>query len=778
MKTSAYPRRILMLLAFLGPVSAGLLSGAPIPTLFGTGLDESGALLDRAQVDPHFTITSSPDEGFPGPEAFTLNSGFPVPPWVEEGPLSRWIAPQANQGAGNAPGSYTYSTTFDLTGFDPASARITGRISADDALSAVRLNGSPVSVSAGGFNVFLPFTIPKGAPFQDGLNTLEFVVLNGGAAPNPTGFRVDLTGLAVGSSEAPTLLVGPASQTAVVGDVVNFSVEADGTPPLEYIWSFNGKPIAGQQGSTLTLTGVTTNDIGQFSVKVSNAFGSITSPEASLDVLVPFPGVFNTGVGDDRLPLPDLETDPHYRLVVNPHEPEIFSALAMDAIPSPPWVSNSNKSRWIGPVPAATAAPGAYTYRLLLDLSEYDPSTAFLAGSWATDDGGELYLNGADTGARSAGFGGLVTFNLTSGFVSGTNVVDFRVVNGGTAPNPTGLRVENLRGTAKRSVVVGTAPRVVTQPRGGTHIITTSRTFTVVADGRQPLTYQWFHGDQPVPGATSSSLSIDPIRVADAGFYRVRVSNALGSVESDPAELVVIQPEFGVYNTGVDSLGNALPSGSADPHYLLMQSPDGTYAGPYAYAAGSIPSPPWVLNDANSRWITPRPDGSETAPGFYRYRLFFQLAAGDVGTAAITADFATDDAARGVFLNGTQVNSSGGGFGGYSQLTIPEGGPFVEGLNTLDFVLENGGASANPTGLRVNNLVLTGATIPPVLRVSLENGAVRVAWLANAEGFQLQEATSLAGPWSNSSASVNPVGDENVALITVDGPAKFYRLLR
>src|SRR6185295_16091482 len=105
--------------------------------------------------------------------------------WVAEGPLSRWIAPQASQMTGNAPGRYTYTTTFDLTGFDPSSARITGNLSSDDLLPIVRLNGNVLSgVTAGGFNAFFPFSIPKGSAFVDGLNTLEFVIENGGAAAN------------------------------------------------------------------------------------------------------------------------------------------------------------------------------------------------------------------------------------------------------------------------------------------------------------------------------------------------------------------------------------------------------------------------------------------------------------------------------------------------------------------------------------------------------------------------------------------------------------------
>src|SRR6266540_2933410 len=136
-------------LSFLAACTHCLQAG-PIPKLFNTGVDDTGALLAESQGDSHYTIAASPDPNFPGPDAFTLEPGYPVGPWIEEGPNSRWIAPQANQRTGNAPGVYTFGTTFDLTGLDPASAQISGRTSADNSIVAVRLNANDLGIMAGG----------------------------------------------------------------------------------------------------------------------------------------------------------------------------------------------------------------------------------------------------------------------------------------------------------------------------------------------------------------------------------------------------------------------------------------------------------------------------------------------------------------------------------------------------------------------------------------------------------------------------------------------------
>jgi hypothetical protein len=751
---------------------------ATIPTLFNTGVNNDRTLLGPGEVDPHYTLTVSADEGFPGPEAFTLLPGFPVGPWVPEGPASRWIAPQASQATGNAPGTYTFTTTFDLTGFDPATAQITGRISADNSIGAARLNGTVLNgITSPGFNVWTDFTIPVGSPFVAGTNVLEFDTVNAGDTANPIGFRVEMNGRATGANEVPSIVGQPQSQEVIVGDTVTFTVDAAGTPPLSYFWRFKGTPIPGANSQSFTLTGVTTNRAGAYSVIVSNALGQVTSDAANLTVLEPFPGIYDTGVNDARVVLGDSEVDPHYVLTRNADDPSSSNVLTQIDIPSPPWLANSTKSRWVGPFANPTAGGGDYTYRLLLDLTGYDPSTAYLAGSWATDDAGSLFLNGADTGFRSPGFNAFSTFAIRTGFVTGTNVLEFRLNNGG--PNPTGLRVENLRGTAQRGGVGQLPPRIVTQPRSSTNVMTTGLTLTAVPDGTQPISFQWLRNGVELAGQTSSTLSIASLRGSDAGTYTVRVSNALGSTNSDPAVVTVIQPQLGVFNTGVDVNGLPLENGQTDPHYVLIAAPEGF--GPTAYAPSSAPIPPWVANDENSRWIAPRSDATEVPPGSYRYRLIFTIDnAAEVATAAITANVGTDDGNGGVFLNGQAVDFGASGFGNLTPLDIPQGAPFVHGINTLDFIPVNGGAAANPSGLRVDDIELTGVTVvqSPSLSISRAGNQVRVVWPTSATGFVLQESSNLPGGWANSTAPVTVDGNQNVALVNPTGARKFFRVAK
>ncbi|MFH1690786.1 MAG: immunoglobulin domain-containing protein [Candidatus Eisenbacteria bacterium] len=67
-------------------------------------------------------------------------------------------------------------------------------------------------------------------------------------------------------------------------------------------------------------------------------------------------------------------------------------------------------------------------------------------------------------------------------------------------------------------------------------------TFTVVATGTQPLSYQWRKGGSPIGGATSTSYSIPSTVTGDAGSYDVVVTNFYGSATSNAAVLAVDVP--------------------------------------------------------------------------------------------------------------------------------------------------------------------------------------------------------------------------------------------
>lgn len=176
------------------------------------------------------------------------------------------------------------------------------------------------------------------------------------------------------------------------------------------------------------------------------------------------PGLFNTGVDGTGTVLGTGAVDPHYVLISSADPAHSGpAAYACSPIPSAYWQSNNAVSRWIAPAvdedyPAlGTAHPaGDYVYRLSFDLTGFDPSSVVVSGRWGVDNGGSIKLNDAPIVNTTTSYNPLVSFVLTSGFVSGVNHLDFIVANWpSSGSNPTGLRVEDLVGAATRTVSVG-----------------------------------------------------------------------------------------------------------------------------------------------------------------------------------------------------------------------------------------------------------------------------------------------------------------------------------
>src|SRR5262245_33588768 len=87
------------------------------------------------------------------------------------------------------------------------------------------------------------------------------------------------------------------------------------------------------------------------------------------------------------------------------------------------------------------------------------------------------------------------------------------------------------------------APSITTQPASQSVTAGSSATFTVVATGTDPLSYQWRKAGAAIGGATSASYTASAVTAADDGsMYSVVVSNSAGSVTSSDAKLPVPVP--------------------------------------------------------------------------------------------------------------------------------------------------------------------------------------------------------------------------------------------
>jgi Immunoglobulin I-set domain len=85
-----------------------------------------------------------------------------------------------------------------------------------------------------------------------------------------------------------------------------------------------------------------------------------------------------------------------------------------------------------------------------------------------------------------------------------------------------------------------TAVSIATHPANQTVTVGQTATFTVVATGTAPLTYQWRKNGANITHATSATHTTPPTTASDGGTkFDVVVSNSLGSVTSNSATLAV-----------------------------------------------------------------------------------------------------------------------------------------------------------------------------------------------------------------------------------------------
>ena len=146
---------------------------------------------------------------------------------------------------------------------------------------------------------------------------------------------------------------------------------------------------------------------------------------------------------------------------------------------------------------------------------------------------------------NTANIGGATASSYTTpATTSADNGAKFDVVVSNTAGNITSAQATLTVNAAP------VAPTISTQPANQTVNAGQTATFSVVASGTAPLTYQWQKNGVAITGATAASYTTPVTTTADSGeLFRVVVSNSAGNVTSNSATLTV---NPGTSNSTVD----------------------------------------------------------------------------------------------------------------------------------------------------------------------------------------------------------------------------------
>jgi hypothetical protein len=272
-----------------------------------------------------------------------------------------------------------------------------------------------------------------------------------------------------------TFAQSPVNQSVTAGATVSFSVVVTGASNPTYQWRRNGLVIS----NSSTINGATSSTL---------ELKGVTTDQAG-----------------------------NYTVVVNNN-----GAIAE----SDPGVLTVNTVPVITNEPSSSSANPGDTITFLVEASGSPvPSYLWFKDGVALSDGNGI--SGSTTRT-------LTLSNLTLAS-SGVYTVTVTNVAGADTSSPATLAV------VENSI----APTIQEQPADTTVKVGQEAVFRVAASGAPSPSYQWYFGGDllidgsGIVGATTATLRITPTSAAQAGDYRVTVSNTAGTIESEFATLTV-----------------------------------------------------------------------------------------------------------------------------------------------------------------------------------------------------------------------------------------------
>lgn len=373
----------------------------------------------------------------------------------------------------------------------------------------------------------------------------------------------------------------------------------------------------------------------------------------------------------------------------------------------------------------------------------------------------------------------------------------------------------------------GAPPYVASPPASQSADIGDNVTFSVIADGTSPLTYQWLMNGTNIAGATNATYTCPDAQISNAGNYQVVITNLYGSVTSSIAVLtfgsqplgfngsgldwVVSEDGFSVYSPPVVT-GNALTltDGAGgedrgcffnDPQYI------GAFTASFVYQAGGNKAA-----DGIAFCIQNDPRGASALGGGGG-----QLGVGPTSpiTPSIELEmnlYTGNNEKAGYLVETNGLTGSGGGNGNYlapGNVQINSGDPIAVTVNyaNLQMTLTFTDAVAQTsftTNLNVGNLAqllganaayigFTGAdggatsiqTISnfsflsfPLVAIGADATNLLLSWPGGTPGYTLQQNPSLTTTnWLN--VTNQPALSNGLNLVTApnNGSNLFYRLI-
>ena len=601
-------------------------------------------------------------------------------------------------------------------------------------------SGSPAptvqwQVSSGG-----PFANIPGAT----TTTLSFAAV---AADNGKQYRAVFTNsCAVVNSNAATLTVNtppvvttnPATQTICAGNMASFTVAATGQPVPTIQWqlSIDGgatfNPIGGATLATYSFITAPSDSGHQYRAVLTNSCGTATSTAATLTVNVApavttqpmsqtvcagLPVTFTSAASGTPAPTIQWQVSTNGGVSFSDIIGQTASSYTHDSIPADNGkqyravftnacgIANSNAATLtVNTPPVVTTDPASQA----VCNGTMASFTVTASGSPAPTVQWQLSIDG---GATFNNIGGATTTTYAFTVTPADNLHQFRAVF---------TNLCNTATTAAATLTVDQTIAITTQPTDQSVTANNPVTFTSAATNFTSV--QWMVSTDggtifnPVPGATSPSLTYSPPLSDNGKKFKATYTNSCGSVDTNVVTLTVTCPAITVARNG----GGSFPAGTFNTAYVGQSMTASGGLGPYTFTvtAGALPT---NLSLSSGGAISGTPSATGTF-GFTVTATDANLCTGSQAfTIAINPSAATD--VYGNLVNNTEAVVTGGATGSPST-------PFVALTGTIIANdLPGGGvavvagtvSSANGT----NNVVIaadgTFKYTPPLLMLATDS---------------------------------------------------------
>jgi len=367
---------------------------------------------------------------------------------------------------------------------------------------------------------------------------------------------------------APTVTTAPSPVSVITGESASFSVTASGNPAPVYQWLKNnaaisdGGSISGASTATVTISPTALSDSGNYSCRVSNSEGTVTSASARLTV-------------SNAPSAPVITSQPASKTVVELASVEISITAGGYPAPNYQWSKNGTTITDGGSISGATTASLYISGVVFSDSGEYTCTVTNSEGS-VTSNTAVLSVTDAPGAPRitqqppdqaieynqpvsiSVSAEGVPTITNYQWYKDGSIISDAAGANLSTytITNVThedsgsySVVITNDSGSvtsasAKLSVYCQTL-QIISHPASKSMYEFNTVTFTTNAQG-SALSYNW-QQQQPLgiwetvsPPVTSSSLTFSTQSAQNQYRYRCIVADPCGFIDTSSAALLTV----------------------------------------------------------------------------------------------------------------------------------------------------------------------------------------------------------------------------------------------